>query len=359
MVDKEEFSAKERAFIRMAANQMEDTGFDVDMAWKKIERRMEGKPGNRRKWKFLGGIVVLFLGMGALGIWLHTQMTEEPLGVATTEIKAASGLPELILASGEKILLDTLGKAGMEQPGAVVVYDSASRSLQYKKEKQSTDEDQLAYNQLRIPKGGEYALILSDGSRVWLNAESVLRYPVKFCSGTREVYLEGEAYFEVASDKEHPFIVHMGQKSVNVLGTVFNVSAYPSDSYWHVTLVSGKVGVNSEEESFLLNPDQQYFENVRTGEKEVRKVEVDQYLSWRTGKIVFRGERLEDIIQKLERWFDFQLFYANEEVRDMRFRGAISKYDSFDTVLRKLEKTTDIRFEIKGNTVIVSKIYRD
>lgn len=356
---KEEFSTKERAFIRMAANQMEKGGFDVDRAWKKIECRVEEKPGKKGKWKFLGGIVVLFMGICALSIWLHTRMREEPELAATTEIRVASGLPELILASGEKVLLDTLGKAGMEQPGAVVIYDSVSRSLQYKKEKYPADEVEMAYNELRIPKGGEYALILSDGSKVWMNAESVLRYPVKFCPGTREVYLEGEAYFEVAPDKENPFIVHMGQKSVNVLGTVFNVSAYPSDSYWHVTLASGKVGVNSEDEAFILSPGHQYFENVRTGEKEVREVVVDQYLSWRAGKIIFRGERLEDIIQKLERWFDFRIFYVNEEVREMRFRGAISKYDSFDTVLRKLEKTTDIRFEIKGNTVIVSKIYRN
>ena len=245
----------------------------------------------------------------------------------------------------------------VRQPGVVVVFDTAIHLLSYQKDS-SREIDEVFYNEVHIPKGGEYALMLADGSRVWLNAETTLRFPVQFAADKREVFLEGEACFEVTRNERCPFLVRTPQRTVEVLGTIFNVCAYPSDPYWHTTLVSGKVKIDTDESSCILSPSEQYLENRETGEKEIRQVRASEYLSWRLGKISFRGECLENIIQKLERWYDFQIFYANDEVRHMRFRGVINKYDPFDVVLRKLERTTDIRFDIKGRTVIASKIYR-
>lgn len=357
-MDMDKLSREEQALIQMAANQLRGQAFHSDPAWIKVKRHLRSEQIYRRRKRFFRYAVAIFLLIcGGISVWLYPEKQQKQVTVFS-EIKIATGSPELILATGERVLLDSLHSAELVQPGAVLVFDTVSQQLSYQKKETLRSEDEMVYNRLYIPKGGEYSLILADGSKVWLNAESSLRFPVKFGADMREVFLEGEAYFEVASDNNRPFIVQMGQRSVEVLGTAFNVCAYRQDNYWHTSLASGKVKVSSEKNTFLLSPSEQYIENLKTGKKEVRKVDVSQYSSWRTGTIRFRGERLEDIVQKLERWYDFHMFYSNDELRDMRFRGTINKYDSFDTVLRNLEQTTDIRFDIKGNTVIAHKIYK-
>lgn len=354
----DDLSEKEQAWIRMAANQLKADKFNSDRSWERVQREIKSRHNHFRKRLLFryAAIVILFITSG-LVVWLYSE--QQPVKMADTQqILPIVGKPELILTTGERVLLDSTNLSRVvKQPGVVVTFDSTTYSLQYQKDREDKKGDILAYNELRIPKGGEYTIILADGTRVWLNAESSLRYPVQFASDKREVFLEGEACFEVTRNEHSPFLVRIEGKTVEVLGTVFNISAYPSDTYWHTTLASGKVKIDVNGSSCILLPSEQYIENKETGEKEIRQVDASQYLSWRIGKICFRGERLEDIIQKLGRWYDFQIFYANDEVRNMRFRGVINKYDAFDVVLRKLEQTTDIHFEIKGNTVIVNKIY--
>ena len=344
-----EFSRKEQALIRMATNQLLNNGFDARRGGERVKQRLKLR---RRKNLLLryAAVVIVLLGSGML-IWLYpeTEVTSVPVA---SGIMRATGTPELILATGERVLLDSSARVKVKQPGATIVFDSVSSQLQYKKDEKAGHDEPMVYNQLYTPKGGEYSLMLADGTKVWLNAESTLRFPVKFASEKREVFLDGEAYFEVTPDQKCPFIVRMGQRTVQVLGTCFNICAYHMDNYWQTTLVTGKVNVQSDGDTFLLSPSEQFTENVKTGKKEVRKIDISEYLSWREGIIRFKGERLEDIVQKLERWYDFQMFYANDQLRNMRFRGVFNKYDSFDVVLRKLEQTTNIRFDIKGNTVI-------
>lgn len=354
-IEKEEFSKKERALIRMAANQLVDNKYDTGRAWRKVSQKIDRRRSGKR-W-FLNYIAVgMLLVTGGVTMWLYPVEKQMPVS-ENKEILQASGSAELILATGERVLLDTLTTyKRLEQPGTVVIFDTVSRRLQYKNNL-IEDTAALFYNRLNVPKGGEYSLVLADGTRVWLNSESSLRFPVKFGKNKREVFLEGEAYFEVAVDKNSPFCVRLGERSVQVLGTSFNISAYHSDDDWHATLIEGKVKVMSGGNTVFLEPSEQYIESIVTGRKEVRKVDVNLYTSWRDGLIPFKGERFEDIVRKLERWYDFHMFYANEEIKDMRFRGVISRYDSFDVVLRHLEQTTDINFEINKNTVIAKKIY--
>lgn len=351
----EEFSKEEKAWIRMAANQIGHREFDTDRAWEKVKGRQCEDRTLKRRWTLGWVAAVVFLCSTGVTLWLMSDSKDLSLA-GQTSVAVTDGVPELILAGGERVLLDgTQVPEKMEQPGAIAVVDSASQQLQYQENEREMDS--LVYNQLKTPKGCTYSLVLSDGTKVHLNAESSLKFPVKFTQGFREVHLDGEAYFEVTPDKTKPFLVKTGQRVVQVLGTSFNVCAYHLENSWHTTLVSGKVKVTAEKQTFLLFPNEQYLENVATGEREVRCVDPQEFISWRSGMIRFRSERLEDIILKLSHWYDFQIFYASDELKDMRFRGTIRKTDPFDVVFRNLEQTTAIHFEINGNTVIARKVY--
>ena len=213
----------------------------------------------------------------------------------------------------------------------------------------------MSYNTLYIPKGGEYALLLPDGSRVWLNSETSIRFPVRFLEDQRDVYLVGEAYFEVAKDTSAPFHVHIEGGEVTVLGTSFNISAYKEDSIWQTTLVSGRVQVTTGNRKILMTPAEQYSVNTRTGEGILRDVDTELYISWVDGKFYFNAYTFEDIVRKLERWYDFKMDYRDENIKQMRFSGTINKHRPLNEILQFLEKTTDIHFEISGKNIIVSK----
>ena len=151
---------------------------------------------------------------------------------------------------------------------------------------------------------GEYKLVLSDGTKVWLNSASKLKYPVAFTGGQRKVFLEGEAYFEVAADTVHPFLVETSGMSVTVLGTGFNVMAYPEEMEAAVTLVHGKVGVQTDHRQQILQPDEQYVYQTTTRRGTVRKVDVSQYVDWKDGILNFDSMPLEELTRRLGRWYE-------------------------------------------------------
>ena len=357
---KEESDQKEVFFIHRAANLLKTYSYDEEKAWEKVRLQSIGRRKSRNmNWLKYAAVFIAGVGMA----WWGYHSREE---MRLAETKQMIGIPlahrqvELILATGERVVLNDEAK-GREilREGMNVCVDSTNRSLRYGNVDSSKTMAISGYNTLRVPKGGEYNLVLADGSEVRLNAESSLRFPVTFEKGIREVYLEGEAFFQVAPDANAPFHVYACGQDVCVLGTSFNISAYKDDPYFYSTLVTGKVKITDGNREVFLKPSEQYFENRKTGESVVRQVDSQLYTSWLEGKILFKGERLEDIVKKLQRWFDFEIFYADEEIKDMKFRGVIHKYDSFETVLKNLELTTDIQFNIQNKTVIVRKIYNN
>lgn len=213
------------------------------------------------------------------------------------------------------------------------------------------------YQTLVVPRGGEYKLILEDGSRVYLNSNTKLRFPLVFAGERRVVHLEGEAYFEVASDSLKPFIVTTQGMEVQVLGTKFNIKAYTDDRAIFTTLVSGAVQIKDGESahSVLLRPDEQCIYTADDGRMQIQTVDPQISLGWVHGRFVFENETLEEILKQLGRWYDVKIFFRDPQVAYYRFTGNVGRFDQISTLLRMIEKAYDISFTMSDGTVIVSK----
>jgi ferric-dicitrate binding protein FerR (iron transport regulator) len=263
-----------------------------------------------------------------------------------------------VLSNGEKIALDEMDLS-MKEANNQVIIENKNRSLNYTSVNEKTDKSSTVFNELLIGKGEEYQLVLSDGTRVWLNSETRLKFPVQFSNNRREVFLEGEAYFEVTKNPDAPFIVKTGHMDVEVLGTSFNVSAYKGEASIQTTLVEGKVRVSSEfGQSFeqVLKPNEQAVFNKSNNEFKIIEVNAALYSSWREGIFVFDEENLDDILRKLSRWYDINVFFQSEEVRAYQFSGKLPRFKNCNELLDMIEKTTDVQFTMKENrTVIVNK----
>jgi ferric-dicitrate binding protein FerR (iron transport regulator) len=217
---------------------------------------------------------------------------------------------------------------------------------------------EILYSEVSVPFGQMSSLTLSDGTKIWLNSGSKLRYPQSFETNSREVTLEGEAFFQVTKMPKKPFIVHSSKSEVRVLGTSFNLSAYSEDPVTSVTLVEGKVNLinlfdNSKEQ---LTPGQiAIIQKNQTGIK-LHKVETQFYTTWIKGKIYFDDERLDEISLKLERWFNVDISFADEKLKSYRFTGTILKNKPVDQVMQALEILAPIRFKHQINAEGKDKI---
>lgn len=205
---------------------------------------------------------------------------------------------------------------------------------------------------LIVPRGGEYSLVLSDGTKVWLNADSKLTYPSSFNGADREVSLEGEAYFEVEKDGSHPFIVHTKEQTIKVLGTEFNVHAYPDGGNCITTLVKGKVQVYSFSKKMVLNPDQQAISNNDREFTLQKHADVKEAIAWKNGYFLFDNTSLHEIMQQLSRWYNVKINYE-KGVKTNEFVAIINRNNNISQILNILEETGAVRFQITGNEVTV------
>ena len=342
---------------RQALKLREKQEYDVHEAWQRVNKRTRAKGSRRmiRGWMKYAALFILFLGI--VSLWRVYDNKEKPI-VATVQsdsILPGSLKAELILANGERIVLDSEARSKeMEALGIKLENDTVNGLLKY--EAGAVDNSiGMKYNTLNVPKGGEYSLILPDGSRVWLNSETTLRFPVQFTGGKRVVYLSGEAYFRVKKDTSAAFHVYTKQQEITVLGTTFNVSAYENDWFTETTLIEGKVAVEGGAERVVMKPSEQYILDKRSGVGELKEVETEFYTSWIDGKFYFTSFTFEEIVKKLERWYDFTMIYEEDDIRQMRFSGVINKHRPIEEMLRFLEKTTDIHFKIAGKNIVAGK----
>lgn len=208
------------------------------------------------------------------------------------------------------------------------------------------------YNELITPRGGSYNITLADGTKVWLNAASTLKFPVVFNDSIRQIFLEGEAFFDVAHNGK-PFIVNSGNMDIEVLGTSFNIYAYSDETDSKTTLVDGSIKLTTLKTQKILVPNEQAIVSKENFEINIQTVNTTRYTSWVNGKIEFSNESLDVVMKRLARWYDFSYSFKNQEARNFHFSARIENKQTISSILEMLQKTTDVKLKIEENTIII------
>jgi ferric-dicitrate binding protein FerR (iron transport regulator) len=339
---------KLRFLVRQAIASSPATPRDTDGGWEQVKRKHTRQQVRRLLLRVTRYAAVIAL---VVGIWYI--LSPVPVEVPPTSTTRAT----LVLANGERVEWgDASQQARVEELGVSVTRDGARGIMHYHADSLAGEETRE--NHLFVPRGSEFIARLPDGSTVWLNSASTLHFPVRFSRDERVVRLEGEGYFEIAADASRPFRVLSGDREIIVTGTSFNVSAYADDPTWHVTLVEGSLRVRAGGREVRLTPATRFLLHESTGMGELLDdVETDTYTAWTRGQIYFRLSPLEEIVRKLERWYDFTITYETEELKHVQFRGGINKYRPLEETLRYLEETGKIRFLLDGRHVTATKIH--
>lgn len=324
---------------------------EEERGWRQLQQKARsGRSVRKIKWFPYAAAIVLILSVGGVFYFSGDKEQTEILPIAKNEVQVPGSRAVLILPDGRKVDLENeVLRSDLAQSDSLLLV--SARSLKYR-DIASPDTTEI-FHTLEIPRGGEYLLTLSDGTMIYLNSESTLSFPVKFQGKERKVYLTGEAYFKVAKNTEHPFVVTAGELEVLVTGTTFGVRAYKDEKDIQTTLESGQVTVRVEGKSVKLVPNKQVLFNKSTMGLEVRDVDVDLYLAWADGRLVYDNCPLEKILNDLGRWYNIDVFYSRDELRSYQFSLNMKKHEEFTQVLELIGKTGEVQFEIKDNTVIV------
>lgn len=287
---------------------------------------------------------VIFLGVGIF-LFLPRKVQREE--VLTSDVAPGGNKATLTLSDGQTISLTEAASGELAVESGVLVRKASDGQLVYEAPAAAAAAREITYNTITTPRGGQYQVVLPDGSRVWLNAASSLRYPASFAGmQERRVELTGEAYFEVAKDARKPFSVSSAQQTVKVLGTHFNVNAYTDEPVVKTTLLEGSVRVEPAggAPGVTLSPGHQA---IRAADGfRVLKVDAPGAIGWKNGKFVFDGESLESILRRVSRWYDVEIEYKDAQTKKILFGGTMSRFDHISKVLSKLEITGDVQFEI-------------
>ena len=325
----------------------------VKSSWKKVEKRInrKKKSSNWIWWASSAAAVVFIATIGL--VYFSPQKAIDKLPVA--QIQTGGPKAILITSEGQQYRLSSQDSTRTLDLGAGFLAVTKGNTLAYVGNKDSI-EHMGKNNTIRIPQGGEYELILPDGTHVWLNSDSQLSFPTRFSSTKREVLLSGEAYFDVSKMKDCPFIVKTTDIAIKVLGTQFNVQAYPNANTIETTLCEGSVNVSDGEQDVILQPSYQAVYVKANKNLSSRKVDTRLYTSWKDGLFVFEDKPLEEIMTTLARWYNINIFYANPAVKTYHFTGDLERYNDFQQSLNMIEKATSIKFVVNGNNVTVKEI---
>ena len=310
---------------------------------------------NRRMKTIIRYAAILTLPIVAAGIFLLQKNDRQTIVSISEVIKPGEHKAVLITGGGERITLSDSTLSPIQEQNGMIVNVTNNKVSYILPEDSLCTQGSPIFNTLQIPRGGEYFLTLADGTEVWLNAETEIRYPVQVTGDKRVVYLDGEAYFTVAPDKNKPFTVVSTHASVSVLGTQFNFRAYPDERDVQTTLVSGSVIMQSEKykQQIKLVPGEQGV--LEKNSAKLMKQEVNTYLytAWKDGHFAFRDARLEDLFNILARWYDLSVFYQSPEAKDIRFTGDLNKTDDFKSILKIIEQNERVIFTVNQRTVFI------
>ena len=327
--------------------------------WKQVQSRMNknSRYQVKRYLKYAAIIVAFVLAGGTW--WMVKENPEEIISVELSETSMLSpGTPKayILFSSGQRMDLTTTEHDTMIMEKGMQVRVGSSGKISYVPgDSGSILKQEIVYNTIVVPRGGEYKLELADGTLVWLNSDSELRYPVKFAGSQRDVWLKGEGYFEVSKNPEKPFRVVVDDMIVKVLGTSFNINAYKDRGNILTTLVSGKGDIQdmSGKSLVVMSPNQQV--DFRHGKiSSVQEVDITRFVSWIDGKFYFNDMTLENIMSQLQRWYDIEVFFVDEELKSYPFTGVIRRDFTAGQIFEIIEKTTRVKFNVRGKCVTVN-----
>ena len=333
---------------------LEQKRFDAEFAFRKLRRRNRGRMMIR-----VGSVAAVFaLILGGVvlykGDFPQEKKVPELTRRITSVLQPGANKAVLHLADGRELVLNDALRAKVETKEGVVEVDSMGVVYGIKEDSVSTEREQ-AYHVMSIPRGGEFHLTLADGTQVWLNSETELRFPVHFAGGERNVYLKGEAYFDVAKDSAHPFVVKTSMGDIKVLGTAFNVSVY-DERMIAATLEKGSICyLKDTRKGVLIKPGEQLISTEGSDLPVVRKVNTRLYTAWKDNLFCFEEQHLDQIMSTLARWYDFQVKFESEELKKLELSGTLDKYSDIQPLLRLFELGTDVKFEIQNKVIYVRR----
>ena len=316
--------------------------------WNNLERRLwRARLLRLMRFASAAACVVAIVGM-AFWLWPEERETAAPARQVALRHPATV---QIVLPDGSRHRVDEQSLAKTEVPGFRMNEEGELRQLAVDT---TAALPEVKYNEVLVPRGATYTLVLADGTEVFLNAETRMRFPDRFTGGTREIFLDGEAFFDVRRDERHPFVVRAGDVSVRVLGTTFNVRAY-ADANTSATLVSGSVRFTSEGDSVVLRPGQQCELNAMNRRLSVREADVMSVLAWKDGDFVFRNEPLENVMEEVARWYDVDVVYASDELRTRKVYLYMDRPDTVEDMLEQLTLLGGVDYEIMDNRITLKE----
>lgn len=338
-------------------------------SWQYIHGTIAGQPRLRqtvfRKGWWMAAASVLL----AVGLSVYFYQAGNPFqsrqSAYVNDVKAGGNKAFLTLADGTRISLTDAKNGALAQQSGIQITKTAEGKLIYNTSFKrpaslspqgrggKAGEGQDNFNTIETPKGGQYQVILPDGTKVWLNAASSLKYPTYFAGNVRKVILQGEAYFEVVHNKQQPFQVGTSKQTVEVLGTHFNINSYLDDGNTQTTLLEGSVRVNAQT-NVVLKPGQQSVLNTKN-EIKVRPANLETVMAWKNGDFIFKDENLENIMAQITRWYDVDVVYEDLDPKSVKLGGWVSRSKNLSAVLKIIESIAKVHFKVEGRRVTVMK----
>lgn len=341
--------------------------FDTDQALLRFKKKLDEQNSEsrgrilhlgqfKRQWAYAASLLLLL----SLSYWLvRSFISDEPEQVQVAEVASVQpGSTKAVLITDDEHSFELNGDSVFAIQATGVAINNRQSQLEY--QRNGGDEAQPTQQHILIvPRGGTYYLKLSDGTRVWLNAESRIEYPSAFTGEDRSIRLvRGEIYLEVSHDPANPFKVMTDQGAVTVLGTSFNVRNYPDENQLQTTLLEGKVawsGTGTNKVEISLKPDQQLIVSKDSQETKVEDVHASDFVGWKSNLFEFHNQSLEYIMHEICRWYDCQAQFDQTELQNYRFSLRLNKYSDLSKLLNTIEQTNKINFELQGNLIVISE----
>jgi len=299
--------------------------------------------------------VLLMISFGSYFLFRQYAKPQLTANQLSSPIIPGSNKAILTLPGGKQINLTDAGSGVLAKGGGISITKSANGQLIYTAARQDApaNTEKIEYNTLTTPRGGQFQVILPDGSRVWLNSASSIIYPTAFTGKTRTVKLQGEAYFEVAKNKQKPFIVTANNVDVKVLGTHFNVTAYSDDAATTTTLLEGSVRLSKGSSNTLLTPGLQGIALHNQNNISIQKANIEQVMAWKEGYFVFDDLSIKEVMKIVSRWYDVEVSFRGS-VENKKFGGTISRYKNITELLDNMSQSGGIHYQIEGRRILLT-----